>query len=165
MQRVRRGLDRAFDHKGQRMRPGRNLRAWSSVCTATFGLVVGACGSSLPGPPLVSHPLSAYAEVPYPPPAALVEVVPPSPSSALVWLDGYWKWQGQFYLWMRGGWLLAPAGGSFASWQTFYTKDGLLMFATGAWYTADGSRIRPPAIQLSAYTPPNESTAEFQTAR
>ncbi len=141
------------------------LGGWSSLCAATLCLVVGACGSSLPGPPLVFHGPDAYAEVPYPPPAAMVEVVPPSPSSALVWLDGYWTWQGQYYLWMRGGWVLCPAGGSYATWQSYYTNDGRLMFARSAWYSADGSRIRPPAIQLSAYTPPNESTAEFQSAR
>lgn len=113
----------------------------------------------------MAHPLSAYAEVPYPPPAALVEAIPPSPSSTLVWLDGYWTWQGQFYVWMRGGWVFVPAGARFARWQSFYTRDGLLMFASGAWYAPDGNRVRPPEIQLSAYTPPNEVTAEFQTAR
>ncbi len=147
------------------MNPVEKLHGWAPLHAATISLVLGSCGSSLPGPPMVFHPPSAYAEVPYPPPAAMVEVVPPSPSSALVWLDGYWTWQGQFYLWMRGGWVFVPVGGSFASWQSFYTTDGLLMFASGAWYSSDGNRIRPPEIQVSAYTPPNESTAEFQTAR
>ncbi len=163
MQRARRGLDRASARDRSTMKLV--LSGCSPLHTMTLSLVLGACGSSLPGPPLVSQPADAYVEVPYPPPAAMVEVVPPSPSSALTWLDGFWTWNGQFYVWMRGGWVLVPAGGSFASWQSYYTKDGLLMFATGAWYSANKIRIRPPAIQLSAYAPPNESTAEFQTAR
>src|ERR1700690_4247388 len=145
MQRVRRGLDRAFNYEGQQMCLVTTLHGWSTLCVATLGLIVGACGSSLPGPPLVFHPPNAYAEVPYPPPAAMVEVVPPSPSSALVWVDGYWMWQGQYYAWMRGGWVFVPTGGSYANWQSFYTSDGRLMFAPSAWYSADGKRIRPPA--------------------
>jgi hypothetical protein len=140
----------------------RRSNRWG-VCAAS--LLSGACAASLPGPPPVIHPESAYTEVPYPPPAALVEAVPPSPSSALVWMDGNWTWQGQFYVWMRGGWVLAPTGASFAQCQWHYTRSAQLMFASGAWYASNGSRIRPPLIQLSAYTPPNESTAEFQTAR
>jgi hypothetical protein len=142
------------------------LCRWSHVLLAALSAALGSCASSsMPRPQLVLHPSSAYSEVPYPPPAALVEVVPPSPGSLAVWLDGYWTWQGQFYVWMRGGWVLAPAGGRFAQWQSFYTQYGVLMFAPGAWYGPGGTRVRPPEILLSAYTPPNETTAEFQTAR
>jgi hypothetical protein len=124
-----------------------------------------SCASSVPGPPLVSHPLSAYREVPFPPPAALSEAVPPSPISSAVWLDGSWKWQRQSYVWRHGGWLLVPDGVRFAPWNLYYTRDGLIMFAPGIWYGALGARIRPPAVRTNAYTPPNETTPEFQPAR
>ncbi len=124
-----------------------------------------SCAFSVPGPPLVVQPKSAFVEVPYPPPAALVEVVPPSTSSLLVWLDGYWTWRAQYYTWVRGGWVFVTVGESFAQWQTYFMRDGRLMFAPGAWYGHDGVRIRAPDIQVPAYTPPNEVTPEFQTAR
>ena len=124
-----------------------------------------SCGFSVPGPPLVAHPKSAFVEVPYPPPAALVEAVPPSSGPPLVWLDGYWAWQGQSYTWVRGGWVFVSAGESFAPWQLMYTRNGLLMFAPGAWYATGGVRIRSPEIRIPAFIPPNETTPEFQTAR
>jgi hypothetical protein len=126
---------------------------------------LGSCGFSVPGPPVANHPKSAFVEVPYPPPAALVEAVPPSPGSPLVWLDGYWTWQGQYYTWVRGGWVFVSAGQAFAPWQLIYARDGQLMFAPGAWYANGNVRIRPPEIRTPAYTPPNETTPEFQTAR
>ena len=57
--------------------------------------------------------MRAYAEVPYPPPAALVEVVPNAPGDdGAVWVDGHWLWRGRYYVWERGGWLLPPEGAS-----------------------------------------------------
>jgi hypothetical protein len=147
------------------MNPAAKSRPSSILRQLALSAIGWSCASSLPGPPLAVHPAGAYAEVPYPPPAAMVEVVPPSPSSSLVWLDGYWTWQGQSYTWMRGGWVFVPAGEYFARWQTHYSREGVLMFATGIWYARDGSRLRPPEIQVSAYSPPNEATLEFQTAR
>lgn len=135
---------------------------WLSL---TLSMELWCCASSVPVPPHVRHPKNAFIEVPYPPPAALVEVVPVAPSSSLVWLDGYWSWQDRFYIWIRGGWVFVAAGTAFAPWQTFYTGAGQLMFAPGAWYAASGTRVQPPEIRVPAYSPPNEATPEFQTAR
>ena len=107
---------------------------------------------------------SAYAEVPYPPPAAMVEVVPVSPSSALVWLDGSWTWQGQYYLWMRGGWVFVLRAGITLTGNHFTRTMNIFMFAPSAWYSADGKRIRPPAIQLPAYTHPTRSTRRISNS-
>jgi hypothetical protein len=147
------------------MNASSKLHHWLPALGLALVATLGSCASSVPGPPLVAHPRSAFLEVPYPPPAALIEAVPPSPSSSLVWLDGFWTWQGRYYAWIRGGWIFVSPGESFAPWQSFYTRDGLLMFAPGAWYSAGGDRVRPPEIRVPAYTPPNETTAEFQTAR
>src|SRR5690242_5439674 len=77
-----------------------------------------ACGSSLPAPDSAQQPLSAYEEVPYPPPAALSEVVPARPKVAdVVWLDGEWLFQGTGYVWHRGGWVVPPRQAGYAAWQ------------------------------------------------
>ena len=128
-------------------------------------LVVG-CASQLPAPESTQHPLNAYVEVPYPPPAALAETVPPQPTRAgVVWIDGEWMAHGDAYAWRRGGWVLPPAQSRFAQWRVWYRRDGRLMMARGAWYDAKGERLRTPEPIEPASTPPNQLTSEFQTGR
>lgn len=135
------------------------------LLVAASSVLSGACSSSLPVPPRTVHPPVAYEEVPYPPPAALAEVVPPPPGSSSVWQDGYWTWQGKFYRWRHGGWVDVPPGSYFAEWQSYYTGDGRLMFAGGAWYQSDHARIRGPEIRLSATHLRNDVVSDIQTAR
>jgi hypothetical protein len=128
-------------------------------------LLIG-CGSTLPSPALTQHPLGAYAEVPYPPPAALAETVPPAPELAgVVWVDGEWISHRKEYVWRRGGWVVPPAESRFAPWRSWYRRDGRLMMAPGTWYAAKHERLRPPRPVQAATTPPNEITAESQTGR
>lgn len=129
-------------------------------------LLLGGCGSPLPAPETAQHPLDAYAVVPYPPPAALSETVPPQPPRAgAVWIDGEWVTHGDSYVWRRGGWVVPPAHSRFAPWRAWYRRDGRLMLARGTWYDAKGERVRSPQPIVPAYTPPNEITSEFQTGR
>ena len=132
-----------------------------------FALALLGCGSSLPTPAATEHPLSAYIPVPYPPPAALAETVPPQPKrdGGLIWLDGEWVFHGDSFVWRRGGWVLPPPGCRFAAWRTWYRRDGRLMMARGAWYDAKHQRVRTPEPIAPAATPPNEVTSEFQTGR
>jgi hypothetical protein len=131
-----------------------------------FALVALGCGSSLPAPPSTEHPLLAYVEVPYPPPAALAETVPERPENAnVVWVDGEWVFHGSAYVWRRGGWVVPPPAGRFAAWRSWYRRDGRLMLATSAWYDARHQRVRPPRPVVPASTPPNHVTSEFQTGR
>lgn len=133
-----------------------------------LGLLVAlaGCGAALPAPPATEHPLSAYVEVPYPPPAALAETVPDRPSrDDVVWLDGEWQYRGRSFVWRRGGWVVAPPGGRFAPWRSWYRRDGRLMLAPGTWYDARHERIRWQQPRSPAETPPNEVTSEFQTGR
>src|SRR5687767_2081562 len=82
-------------------------------------LLAIACGGSLPAPPTSTHPASAYQEVPYPPPAALAETVPPRPRHEdVVWVDGEWVFSGSSYVWRRGGWVAMPRAARFAPWHT-----------------------------------------------
>lgn len=132
---------------------------------ALVSLVLQACSSSLPEPPRVAHPARAYVEVPYPPPAALVEVVvQPAPENA-VWVDGHWVWRGRYYVWQRGGWLRPPENTAYASWRSVLSKDGRLMFAPGAWYDENKRSVEPPAVLVEARTPPNQTTPETEAAR
>jgi len=131
---------------------------------ASFGML--ACGGSLPRAPATDHPLSAYIEVPYPPPAALAEMVPPEPDRAgVVWIDGEWRHHGGSYVWRRGGWVTPPPASRFAPWRSWYRRDGRLMLAPGGWYDAEHRRLRPPQSVVPAETPANEVTSEFQTGR
>jgi hypothetical protein len=130
-----------------------------------FALVLLGCGSSLPTPASAQHPLSAYVEVPYPPPAALAETVPERPNPAVVWLDGEWVFHGQAFVWRRGGWVVPPPASRFAAWRSWYRRDGRLMLAPGTWYDAKQQRVRRPEPLVPASTPPNEVTSERQTGR
>jgi hypothetical protein len=125
-----------------------------------------ACAGSLPAPEHVQQPTSAFEEVPYPPPAALVEVVPHRPDNRdAVWVDGNWVWRGRYYVWRRGGWLVPPPQASYATWHTYLARDGRLLFATGAWYDAAGHVLPTPEMLVEARTPPNEYTSERETPR
>lgn len=120
---------------------------------ATLILVMG-CGASLPHPSEAKQPDSAFADVPYPPPAAHVETVPPRPHAGAVWIDGGWLWQGRRWVWQPGGWVDPPAGATFAKWQSKVTADGRLVFAPGAWRAPDGTEVPapPPLVQAHAST-------------
>jgi hypothetical protein len=128
-------------------------------------LACAACGGSLPGPARVAHPPSSYQEVPYPPPAALVEVVSDAPAQDAVWLDGHWVWRGRYYLWRRGGWVAAAPELGYATWHCVVAKDGRLLFAPGTWYDASRRGVSPPPTLVPARAPPNEVTLETEAPR
>jgi hypothetical protein len=127
--------------------------------------VVG-CGASLPLPLQSAPPDEAFVEVPYPPPPALSELIPPQPKQpGVVFQDGGWAWRGNYYVWQRGGWV-APAPGLRATpWTVRYMPDGRAFFAQSRWVNERGELVRPPRILEPTVTPPNEVTAEFQTGR
>jgi hypothetical protein len=142
----------------------RHIRVKAMLLLA--GALATGCGSSLALPPTVAPEPAGYAEVPYPPPAALVELVPNAPDDPdAVWIDGSWVWRGRYYVWQRGGWVVPPEGATFRPWSLRFTADGRMLFAKTRWTRQDGRRLRQPPILAPAMTPPNEVTAEFQTAR
>lgn len=132
------------------------------------GLVLAsmACGaSSLPDPDSAPHSANVFIEVPYPPPAALVEIVPVRPDGGAVWVDGNWVWRGRHYVWQRGGWVHPPEKAAYASWQAYLAPDGRLLFAPGTWYDAEHRPIDAPSVLQVARTPPNQTTLETEVAR
>ena len=108
-----------------------------------------ACGSSLPTPRIGQPPEATigYVEVPYPPPAAQVEIIPPSPHEGAVWIDGEWAWQGRRWTWEPGGWVVPPTGSYFAPWRTKRLDNGKLLFTPGTWRAANDQPLpRPPIL-------------------
>jgi hypothetical protein len=108
------------------------------------------------------QPRSEYLPVPYPPPAAFAETIPPAPNKQTLWVDGHWAWRGGTFVWQRGGWVAPPAGAHFAHWRIRYAQDGTLLFAEETWYDAQLKPIPAPKMLVTAYTPPNELTPEAQ---
>jgi len=137
--------------------PRRVTRALTSVCV----VLATACGSELPRPELGPHAPDEYVVVPYPPPAAVAEVVPPRPNSAAVWVDGQWNWRGRYYVWKRGGWVVPWRDSFFAPWHRRYASDGTLYFADPSWRSADGRRLLPPPpLIVPTPSPPARETPE-----
>jgi len=129
------------------------------------GVSLVACGDSLPRPKTVLPPEDSYEIVPYPPPAALSELVPDEPDGKdVVWVDGSWVFRGNYYVWQRGGWVEKPKDAAFAEWRVRYTPDGRVEYAPSSWRDPAGKRMRAPILK-PATSPPNEVTAEFQTGR
>lgn len=124
-----------------------------------------ACGGSLPAPERAIHRHDAFIEVPYPPPAALVEVVPEPRPAGAVWVDGNWVWRGRYYVWQRGGWMKEIAGLAYADWQVRLANDGRLLFAKGTWYDPQREPAPAPPVARPAHTPPNEATIETEAPR
>ncbi len=124
--------------------------AFVSLAAAT---VVVACASELPRPAYVAQTTDALAPVPYPPPPARVETVPPSPGRGAVWIDGEWAWQGRLFAWRRGRWVMPPAGARFAPWTTVRGEDGTVYLAGGAWRDARNQPVPdPPALAVAKST-------------
>ncbi len=111
-----------------------------------------ACGSSIPAPTTRRHPTGTnYIEIPYPPPAARVEIIPPKPQEGgAVWIDGEWTWQGKSWVWEPGGWVAPPPGSYFASWEMLRLDNGKLLFAPGSWHAPDGHALPKPPVLLLA---------------
>lgn len=127
--------------------------------------IVAGCAAALPTPEEAIHRRDTFVEVPYPPPAALVEVVPAPRPAGAVWVDGNWVWRGRYYVWQRGGWMQQLDGLSYASWQCRLANDGRLLFAKGTWYDVHREPAPAPPVLSAARTPPNETTIETEAPR
>ena len=119
-----------------------------------FAVLFGAagCGHALPRPELVAQPgrVDDWTIVPYPPPPARVEVVPPAPRRDVVWVDGEWRWEGRRWIWHLGGWFAAGTALRHAPWDLQRLPDGLLRWAPGAWLDAAGRPAPEPPLVLPA---------------
>jgi hypothetical protein len=71
----------------------------------TMWLVLGA----QPTPAAVA---AARVYVGIAPPAPIVEVRPVAPEPGVVWIDGYYRWDGHGYVWVPGRWVHPPRVGA-----------------------------------------------------
>jgi hypothetical protein len=141
-------MARDFRLTGDAPRRRRRSSVVRSAAVAAF-VLVAACGMQLSTPPTGPHPAGTthYVEVPYPPPPARVEIVPPKPPDAdAVWVDGEWAWQGKRWVWQPGGWVARPRAGYFAPWLVYRLDNGRLLFAPGAWHAASGEKLPNPVV-------------------
>jgi hypothetical protein len=66
-----------------------------------------------------------------PPPAVLVEPVPP-PRGGYVWAPGYWRWNGAHHVWVQGHWIVARHGYHYVP-DEWVAVNGRWVFRPGHW--------------------------------
>lgn len=126
--------------------------------------LLAACTSSLPRPP--SGPVSSggMIEVPYPPPPARVETIPPKNAAREVWVNGQWEWNGKGWSWHAGGWTTPPPNAYFTAWSTKRRADGQLLFGRAEWRDRTGRPLRvetqSPSCPPQAPSPPTAETTK-----
>ena len=67
------------------------------------------------------------------PPALQTEVILAQPSSAHVWIAGYWTWRNNQYQWMAGHWEVPPYAGSQWVSPRWESGNGAYRFYEGHW--------------------------------
>ena len=111
--------------------PGRGRLA--PVLLAGITLLIGACAPRVPVPPTGPHTHDTPELVPYPPPPARVELIPPTPGPDALWIDGHWMWTAGGYAWRAGGWEQARAGAHYAPATMVRRSNGELLYYVGSW--------------------------------
>jgi hypothetical protein len=112
---------------------------------AALLVVLTGCANRLAVPTEALHGGEGFVVVPFPPPVAHVEQVPPQPGLTAVWLDGSWEWTGSRYEWQRGRWAEPPAPGSrHASAGVVRSPTGVLYYYPSRWYRPDGTPMTEP---------------------
>lgn len=73
-------------------------------------------------------------QAPHPPPANLnQEEIPPSPSPDAIWTAGYWQWDGQIYVWIKGSWQIPPSKRHIWNKATWRVTPSKSIFIPGGW--------------------------------
>jgi hypothetical protein len=128
-----------------------HARVGKIALVLALAAALSGCGATLPTPPPGTHPrTSHYVEVPYPPPPARVEMLPPQPRDDAVWVDGEWLWHGRRWNWEPGGGVVPPPGATFAPWVATRVSTGALLWLPGAWYDAQGHDLPHPPVLAPA---------------
>lgn len=100
---------------------------------ALTALLVSACTPALPVPEAGDQAGEVPLTVPYPPPAARVEVLsdPPPEMTAPVWVDGQWLFRGARWIWEPGRWVASDAARLYARSKVVRRSDGTLVWFEG----------------------------------
>jgi hypothetical protein len=126
--------------------------------TRLFTLLVAAllgCGGRQVDAPRGAHPANDAVAVPYPPPPAKLEEVPPRPHASCVWTDGYWDFTDRWE-WQDGEWVLPPANCRLAPVE-LRRQGGQLWHARPRWYPDNVTLLGP---QSACPRPPPCLTAK-----
>jgi hypothetical protein len=87
-----------------------------------------------PPPPIEEMVVAA------PPPAPIVEVRPPLPFVAALWIPGYWHWNGMHHVWVAGRWSARPSGYGWQEHRWEQRGDGKWVQHHGHWHDAAPAR-------------------------
>ena len=115
---------------------------------ALLCLLLGACGARPIDAPHGVHPTNDAVVVPYPPPPAKVEEVPPQPAAQCVWTDGFWEFTDRWE-WQAGEWVV-PAAHCLLAPVELRRQGGQLWHARPRWYPDNVTLLGPQ----SACPPP-----------
>jgi hypothetical protein len=114
------------------------MKAWRAL---GCGLWLLGCGARTVDAPPGVHPPNDALPVPYPPPPAKVEELPPQPSAGCAWVDGYWEFTDRWE-WQPGEWVRPQAGCRLAPVE-LRREGGQLLHAKPRWYPSDVSLLGP----------------------
>jgi hypothetical protein len=116
-------------------------------------LVLG-CARPLPVPPSGDHGGTEPMPVPYPPPAARVDIIPypPEEFARPAWIDGQWVWRGRRWVWEEGRWIDLAPNQVYAKPMIVRRSDGQLVWFAGTLRTAPS----PSSVVVPARSPEAE---------
>lgn len=125
-----------------------------------FAMLTLACGSKHVEAPRGAHPPNDAVPVPFPPPPAKLEEVPPQPNASCVWSDGYWEFTDRWE-WLPGEWVIPQAHCRLAPVE-LRRVGGQLLHARPRWYPDNVTLLGPAS---ACPRPPACATASSGSGR
>jgi hypothetical protein len=101
-------------------RPFRRLLFWLAAA-----VLCAACVATIE-----ERPSRVVYAGPPPPPLTDVRGAPSAPG--MVWVEGYWHWNGVQYVWIPGHWESPPAGYAWVP-PSYIVVDGRHVYQAGRW--------------------------------
>jgi hypothetical protein len=80
-----------------------------AIAIAMAACVVSPAATADPSAVVSGSPATALNAASYPPPPKRAEIPPRPPSAQALWRSGYWSWNGEQYVWMRGHYVQRPS--------------------------------------------------------
>jgi hypothetical protein len=110
----------------------------SVLLAAALAAPLFGCSKHVPVAPTGPHKGDEPVFVPYPPPAAKPEILPPVEGDAekAVWVDGEWEWKGTRWMWQSGRWETPYPGSYYAEPEIVRLPDGRIAWYHGTWHSA-----------------------------
>ncbi len=110
------------------------LALTTAAAVAVVVASLTACAPRVPVPEVGDHEGVVPMPVPYPPPAARAEIVPPRPHDDGLWVDGYWMWRGGSYAWNAGRWVRPGPAMVYARASVVRLRSGELLYYPPRWH-------------------------------